>query len=107
LLAIVALLGVCLAVGLPIAVRQSGLIDGTVYPAGFDEDRFARVRPGMTVGQVEALIGPAPIRWVKGGGAEIWAYSDNGSRLASRYQRRWVHVYLGLVTEVERGEVVE
>ena len=59
------------------ALYLAGLtFDETIYAPGYSEKAFWTVRPGMSAGEVEGLLGK-PL-WRRGGapGEEVWSYTD-------------------------------
>ncbi len=72
----------------------------TLYAARYREDRFQAIRAGMTDQQVESALGPPLSKRETGQtGVEIWIYSDQYTP-ESNYERRWVFVTNGLVSQV-------
>jgi hypothetical protein len=73
---------------------------GTVYAPGYSESRFNSIRHGMTINDVEMMMGK-PLKKMPGrlfGVDDVWAYSDRPNPRAN-YQRRWVVFRNGIVIE--------
>ncbi|MBR4188583.1 MAG: hypothetical protein IKQ55_01315 [Kiritimatiellae bacterium] len=50
--------------------------DSTLYAEGYDEKAFRSLRPGMSAGEVEDVLGEPLWRREGGEGREVWAYSS-------------------------------
>jgi hypothetical protein len=77
---------------------------GTVYAPGYSEDRFQRLRVGMTASEVEAIVGRPLGRSDWGSGPtptaqELWQYSSHHDHTAN-FWRRWALVENGKVVHV-------
>jgi hypothetical protein len=71
---------------------------GTVYSERYSEARFNGLRPGMTAGDVEAIMGP-PLKKVAWNSQEMWLYSNQPHSTAN-FWRRWVYLQDGRTTTI-------
>jgi hypothetical protein len=90
---VVALIGLHLAAVRALLVHEPFFGFGTIYSAQYDEDRFLSLRVGMTLVEVEAIIGrPLRVFWNQHMGRqdeEMWFSSDQPDATAN-FHRRWV-----------------
>jgi outer membrane protein assembly factor BamE (lipoprotein component of BamABCDE complex) len=96
LMALVAVLGLCLAVIRFIALNApvGGL--GTIYSRDYDEAKFHSLQIGMTKKQVEAIMGPPLKMEASSDSDQRWYYSDQRNDTAN-FWRRFVHFFEGKV----------
>ena len=74
---------------------------GTVYSENYDETKFQSLHAGMTLKEVEAIMGK-PLKivsWKVPTTGEVWKYSDQPN-IISNFWRRWVEFQDGKVAEV-------
>ena len=77
----------------------------THYAPGFSEANFRKVLPGMTVSEVEALVGKPLFKQKKQTAMEEWGYTDDGKCKWGDFAwlRRAVVVSEGIVISVDRS----
>jgi hypothetical protein len=96
-----------------------GALDGeyTVYANGYSESKFRSIRVGMTVRQVEAIMGPPLMKglWQVPNGSgpftpgvdplhEVWHYARGGKHVQYRTASHWRRAVLFRYTVVWRTD---
>src|SRR4051794_20083777 len=107
MMVVVAALGIVLTLARYVFIEDSpdqllaAMLHGhsTVYARGYNESRFRTIRIGMTVSQVERLVG-CPLERMQpwwSVGDDLWLYTWKRS---GSFRRRWVVFRNGEVVEV-------
>jgi hypothetical protein len=107
MMVVVVALGIVLALARSVFIEDSPdqllpailLGHSTIYAPGYNESRFRAIRVGMTVSQVERLVGYPLERREPGWGVgdDLWLYTWKRS---GHFRRRWVVFLNGKVVEV-------
>jgi hypothetical protein len=93
LMVIIALIGVHVATLRALLFSDHFFGFGTIYSEGYSEGRFRALRPGMSRGEVESIIG-RPLRILTSdqhapnAKQELWFYSDQPDATANFHRRR-------------------